>query len=63
MLRLAAAYTMKMWINFAITCDMSVAGAVKWPVYEQIPAQGQYGEIDDKPEIKSGLMETFKPGE
>jgi para-nitrobenzyl esterase len=54
--------SMRMWINFAITGDPSVEGVIKWPAYKPTPGKDKYVTIDVKPEVKSGFMETFKPG-
>jgi para-nitrobenzyl esterase len=53
--------TMRMWAQFAATGDPSVQGLVKWPAFRPNPGEDFYVNIDVKPEIKSGLLETFKP--
>jgi para-nitrobenzyl esterase len=55
--------TMKMWVNFAATGDPSVKGLVKWPVFKAVAGQDKYVAIDVKPEIRSGFLETFSPGD
>jgi para-nitrobenzyl esterase len=55
--------TMKIWVAFAATGDPSVPGMVKWPVFKAVPGQDKYVTIDLKPEVQSGFLQTFSPGD
>jgi len=55
--------TMKILVSFAATGDPSVKGMVKWPIFKAVPGQDNYVTIDVKPEVQSGFLKTFSPGD
>ena len=54
--------TMQMWVNFATTGNPSVTGLIDWPAFKLVAGQDKYVVIDTKPEVRSGFLESFKPG-
>jgi len=54
--------TMRMWVNFATTGNPSVTGLIDWPAFKLVAGQDKYVAIGVRPEVRTGFLETFKPG-